>query len=57
MERDLKKARDYYEVAAMGGHVKARQNLGILEASVGNKTLTKDEFEKALRSTKKQKMT
>ena len=30
-ERDVKKEIYYLELAAMGGHVKARHNLGILE--------------------------
>ena len=36
VERDEKKARHYYELAAMGGLVEARHNLGIFEARFGN---------------------
>ena len=35
-EIDKKKAKYYYELAAMGGHVKARHNLGALEITDGN---------------------
>jgi len=35
-EVDKKKAKHYYELAAMGGHVLARHNLGILEYQAGN---------------------
>ena len=35
-EKDLKKAKHYWELAAMGGNVEARYNLGIWEARVGN---------------------
>jgi len=35
-EIDKKKAKYYYELAAMGGHVKARHNLGALEFTDGN---------------------
>ena len=34
--RDMKKAKYYYELAAMGGHVIARHNVGVLEAQAGN---------------------
>jgi len=33
---DKKKAKHYYELAAMGGDVSARHNLGCLEARAGN---------------------
>ena len=33
---DVKKAKYYYELGAMGGHVSARHNLGILEENAGN---------------------
>ena len=33
---DAKKARYYYGLAAMGGHVKARHNLGAIEYDAGN---------------------
>ena len=33
---DKKKAKYYYELAAMNGHVKARHNLGIVEGTAGN---------------------
>ena len=36
MERDLKQARHYYELAAIGGDVSARHNLGCLEERAGN---------------------
>ena len=36
MERDLKKATYYSELAAMGGEVMARHNLGTDEAYAGN---------------------
>ena len=36
VERDNKKANHYYELAAMGGHVDARNNLGVFEARTGN---------------------
>jgi len=35
-EVDMKKAKHYYEVAAMGGCVEARNNLGVLEGEGGN---------------------
>lgn len=36
VERDTKKSKYYAELAAMGGHVNARHNLGVLEAQAGN---------------------
>ena len=36
VEIDKKKAKHYYELAAMNGHVLARNNLGALEGDVGN---------------------
>ena len=36
VERDEKKAAHYWELAAMGGDVDARHNLGIFEGRVGN---------------------
>ena len=36
VERDMKKARYYFELAAMGGDVDARQNVGVFEARAGN---------------------
>ena len=36
VERDVGKARYYFELAAMGGDVKARHNLGVLEKREGN---------------------
>ena len=36
VERDMKKAKYYYELAAMGGNVMARGNLGGLEYHAGN---------------------
>jgi TPR repeat protein len=35
VERDEKKAKDYYELAAMGGDVKARHNLDCMELKSG----------------------
>ena len=37
VERDEKKAKHYYTLAAMGGHVDARYNLGNLEGRAGKK--------------------
>ena len=36
VERDLKKAKHYWELAAMGGNVDARHKLGFLECNAGN---------------------
>jgi len=36
VQRDMKKARHYWELAAMGGHVGSRFNLGINERNKGN---------------------
>lgn len=36
VEVDMKKARHYYELAAMGGNEMARANLGLMEAEAGN---------------------
>ena len=36
VERDVKKAKHYWELAALGGHVGARGNLGIIEEYVDN---------------------
>ena len=36
MEIDMKKAKHYYELAVMNGHIKARYNLGNNEARAGN---------------------
>ena len=36
VEKDAKKAKHYYELAAMGGNVKARYNLGAIEGNAGN---------------------
>ena len=36
MAADIKKARKYYELAAMGGHVQSRLNIGLLEEQSGN---------------------
>ena len=36
VERDMKKAKHYYELAAMGGDVDARHNLGCMEEEAGN---------------------
>ena len=36
VERDMKKCRYYCELAAMGGYVKARMDLGLLEINAGN---------------------
>jgi TPR repeat protein len=37
VESDVKKAVHYWELAAMGGHVIARHNLGCIEENAGNK--------------------
>ena len=37
VERDLTRAKYYYELAAMGGDVSARHNLGCMEWNAGNK--------------------
>jgi len=37
VEVDGKKAKHYWELAAMGGSAKARQNLGLIEAQAGNR--------------------
>ena len=36
VKRDEKKAVHYFELGAMGGHVRARHNLGVYEARAGN---------------------
>ena len=36
MERDTKKAKYYFELAAMGGDTVARHNLGLFEYRAGN---------------------
>ena len=36
VEIDLKKANHYFELSAIGGHIKARHNLGCLEGKAGN---------------------
>jgi hypothetical protein len=36
VEKDMKKAKYYYELAAMGGNVCARHNLGCMEGRAGN---------------------
>jgi len=36
VERDVKKAQHYYELATMGGHVVARYKLGCIEGQAGN---------------------
>ena len=36
VERDVKKAQPYWQLAAMGGIVRARQNLGCVEGQAGN---------------------
>ena len=36
VETDKKKAKHYYEIAAMKGNVKARHNLGCIEGNAGN---------------------
>ena len=39
VERDIKKAKHYWELAAMGGDAKAKYNLGILEDNAGNMSI------------------
>lgn len=36
VKRDMKKAKYYYELSAMGGHAVARHNLGIVDENEGN---------------------
>ena len=36
MERDVKKAKHYFELAAMNGDIDARKNLAFLESQAGN---------------------
>ena len=36
VEIDMKKAKHYYELAAMNGHIKARYNLGCMEGNAGD---------------------
>ena len=36
VRRDMKKARNYFELATMGGNVDARRNLGVMENNEGN---------------------
>ena len=36
VEKDVKKAKYYYDLAAMGGEVASRQKLGLFEAEAGN---------------------
>ena len=36
VERDMKKAKYYYELAAMGGNLSSRYNLGVVERDAGN---------------------
>lgn len=36
VEVDMKKAKHYYGLAAMGGHINARFNLGVIEGHAGN---------------------
>ena len=36
MERDAKKEKYYFELAAMGGDVQSRHNLGAIEGNAGN---------------------
>ena len=36
VERDEKKAKHYYELAAIGGDVYGRHNLGVIEKRAGN---------------------
>ena len=43
-KRDAKNAKYYYELAAMGGDVCARHNLGILEKRAGNTTRAMKHF-------------
>ena len=44
VERDMKKAKYYWELAAMGGQIEARYNLGYIEAQVGNMTRAMKHF-------------
>lgn len=49
MEVDKKKARYYYELAAMGGEVDARYNLGVIELQAGNYNKARKHFMIAVR--------
>ena len=44
VEEDKKKAKHYYELAAMNGDVKARHNLGHVEGRAGNNNRAKKHF-------------
>jgi TPR repeat protein len=50
VERDKKKAKHYYEVAAMMGSVPARRNLGVLEGQAGNHQRATNHFKIAARA-------
>ena len=50
VEMDKKKAKHYYELAAMNGNVKARHNLGCLEGEAGNIARSKKHFILAARA-------
>jgi len=50
VEVDKKKANHYYELAAMGGDVNARGNLGLYEAKAGNMDRALKHFMIAIRS-------
>ena len=44
VERDLKQAKHYWELAAIGGNVAARYNLGCLEEDAGNTSISLKHF-------------
>ena len=50
VERNEKKAKHYYEIAAMKGEVKARHNLGALEGKAGNQRRAMKHFIPAARA-------
>ena len=50
VEVDKKKARHYYELAAMNGDVQARNNLGCMEGQAGNHQRAMNHFKLAARS-------
>mgnify|MGYP000938486791 CR=1 FL=1 len=50
VEMDKKKAKHYYELAAMNGSVKARYNVGCIEGKAGNNHRAKKHFILAARA-------
>lgn len=56
MDVDMKKAKHYFELAAMMGHVIARHNLGWMEGEAGNHQRAKKHFINAARAGFKQSL-